>query len=298
MRGSQAAYRAIETVLGRDLAWRLGRFLYLGARRELLNDPNSNGEYALIEWLFDAVAGCKGPFKAHDSSRTLHLIDVGANVGEWTCRVFIDLDKRGLGNAASIHAFEPAPAQNAEFQSRLAADIARDRAHLHCQALAEKPATSRFTVTGAQGGTSALSNGVSESGVEIDVQVSTLDEVASRFSMDEILLVKIDTEGNDFNVLCGGAQLLQTGRVLVAQFEYNWRWVGFGHWLRSVFHLIKNCPYAFARLTRDGMEVHDDWHPELEHYYETNYVLVRRDVLPVLPHTQVIFGNSGTVSPR
>lgn len=119
--------------------------------------------------------------------------------------------------------------------------------------------------------------------------------MAARLSIEEILLIKIDTEGNDFNIICGSQRLLQEGRVMVVQFEYNWRWVGFGHWLQSVFRFIKSHDYALGLLTQDGVEVHDQWHSELERYNETNYVLIRKDILPLLPHRRVVFTVSNTV---
>jgi len=115
--------------------------------------------------------------------------------------------------------------------------------------------------------------------------------------MKDIALVKVDTEGNDFNVIHSGVALLRQGRIMVLQFEYNWRWIGFGHCLKQVFAEIEGTSYEIGRLVQSRIEVHAVWHPELERYFETNYVLVRRDVLALLPHRRVAFGPSGTIVP-
>ncbi len=56
MTRSRRLYRLVEAVIGRSLAGRIGRWLYLGSRRELSNDPIENGEFALQDW-FVATAG-------------------------------------------------------------------------------------------------------------------------------------------------------------------------------------------------------------------------------------------------
>lgn len=293
MRKKQRLYDAIEAVIGRDLAWRAGRFLYLGARRELANDPATNGEYALIRWVLDA-AGDVGQLAAGHRPAGAVLIDVGANVGDWTERALRDLHTREQHRQVPVYAFEPAPEQRARVESRLKDALVTGRLLLHSHAVGASPALSRFTVTGALSGTSSLTEGALTAGRQIDVQVVTLDDVSSRHGLTDIVLAKVDTEGNDFNVILGGAALLKEGRVRVLQFEYNWRWVGFGHCLKNVFQAIEETPYEFGRLTQEHIEIYHEWHPELEHYYETNYVLVRRDVLPRLPHRRVVFGRYET----
>jgi FkbM family methyltransferase len=268
--------------------------LYLGARRELGNDATSNGEYALLGWVAARIAQHDQSVIAEKPMKAV-IVDIGANLGDWTERALRVLQSIGVGDNACIHAFEPAPDQNAYLRKRFASAVRDGRVHVHSEAVGATRAMAQFSVTGSRAGTSALYAGAPSGGHQIDVEVVTLDDVATRAGLNEVALVKIDTEGNDFNVIKGGSNLLRGGRVLVVQFEYNWRWVGFGHCLRSVFGAIENTNYVFGRLTQYGIEVHDAWHPELEHYFETNYVLVRRDVLPFLPHTRVMFGVFGTV---
>lgn len=290
MSNRQALYRCIETLLGRDLSWRLGRFLYLGARRELANDPETNGEYALIGWVLDVARQSHGSV---DSA----VFDVGANVGDWTERALQALQERDM-STFSVHAFEPAPEQYTRLLERLGGALATGRLTVARAALSAESGTARFTVTGPLTGTSALSSGSPAGGHEVDVDVLSLDDVAELGAVKEILLVKVDTEGNDFNVIRGAASLLRQRRIAVLQFEYNWRWVGFGRSLKNVFDAIDGSDYVFGRLTQDRIEIHEAWDPELEHYFETNYVLVRREVIESLPHVCAQFGAHGTLVTR
>jgi hypothetical protein len=117
-------------MVGRDLVWRVGRFFYLGARRELVNDPATNGEYALIKRVFDALLNEHRLSGATSAPREIVFIDVGANIGEWTCRALAEAENAGLSAITRVHAFEPAPALKTELGDRFAADIARGRAEV------------------------------------------------------------------------------------------------------------------------------------------------------------------------
>lgn len=292
---NNAVYRAVEAVIGRSFAWRLGRFLYLGARRELSNEPNYNGEYALIGWVLDAVDSRRSedvPTSA-PAFETKLFFDVGANRGDWTAALADRLGQRGLTGRAIIHSFEPAPAQRAALIARHSALIDIGILYVHAIALGAAPGRTRFLVTGEDTGTSAIATAASLlNGDEIEVEVSSLDELSEIVGQMDVFLVKIDTEGNDFNVIAGAAAMLDEERIKVIQFEYNWRWIGFGHWLQSVFRFVENRNYVVGLLTQQGIEVHSHWHPELDRYTETNYVLVHRDFLHRLPHWSMTFDDS------
>jgi hypothetical protein len=93
-------------------------------------------------------------------------------------------------------------------------------------------------------------------------------------SIDQVDLIKIDTEGNDFRVIQGASVLLTKGGVGVLQFEYNHRWIHSRSYLKDVFDLVRNTPYRVAKVCSTALEVYSEWHPELERFFETNYILV------------------------
>jgi hypothetical protein len=80
-------------------------------------------------------------------------------------------------------------------------------------------------------------------------------------------------------VLEGARPLLSAGKISLAQFEYNHRWVATRSFLKDVFDLLEGLPYTVVRLMPDRVEVLDIWHPELERFFEANYAVVHRDVL-------------------
>lgn len=77
------------------------------------------------------------------------------------------------------------------------------------------------------------------------------------------------------SVLLGAEQALRAGLIEVWQFEYNHRWVANHSMLKDVFNFIEDKPYRLGKLFGNGIEICDSWHPELERFFEANYVLVR-----------------------
>jgi len=86
----------------------------------------------------------------------------------------------------------------------------------------------------------------------------------------------VDAEGHDREVLEGGRRLFADGRVDLAQFEYNARWVDARHYLRDAFEFAEALDYRIGKVTPRGVEFYGTWHPELESFKEGNYVLIRR----------------------
>lgn len=283
MRRSLVLYRAVEAVIGRPRTARLGRWLYLGSRRELANDPEVNGEYALQDWILDGIAGGDHP---------LSILDVGANLGDWTSSL---LDKLRPDQACVVHAFEPAPSQHGLLCKRLRAGIEAGKVLVMQRGVAAAPGNAAFAVTGDASGNSSLALGSEPSNVVIEIELTTLDrEFPTGSALD---LIKVDTEGNDFNVILGARRLFDNAAIGVLQFEYNWRWIDFGYALKSVFDFVHDRPYVLGKLTQDGIEIYERWHFELDRYIETNYVIVRKDLISQLPHRRMVMDSSNLPRP-
>ena len=239
----------------RTFAWRLGRKLYCWARGDLTNDPETNGEY----WLLGEVV------KA--SSAPLVLFDVGSNKGEWTLRALSSAQR--TGKQAAIGAFEPCAATRSILEARVAGNA---NVEVYAAALSSADGEAEFFSSGAGAGTNSL-NAVSGTVAE-RVQLVAFDSFARAHGIQHVSMLKIDTEGYDFDVLQGARQMLIDGAIDVLQFEYNWRWLLNKASLLDVFTLIQDLPYRFGKLNGDSIEFHEKWHFELDRFFENNYVLV------------------------
>jgi FkbM family methyltransferase len=290
MRKLQILYRFVENVIGRNLVCRLGRWLYLGARREQEIGPNSNGEYALQEWLLSALDEIE--------RKQVVLFDVGANRGDWTYSAMIKCRNKNLENW-KIHAFEPAPILFEKLASRFSKQMEDSSIFVHKVALSSTDGYSSFYVTGDLTGTSSLvKNMEMVDAQEIHVETAKLDSFIAQYPVGIISLLKIDTEGNDFQVLKGAIATIKSGAIHIIQFEYNWRWLFQNNSLREVFQLVEGLDYQIGRLTTDAIEIHTQWHQELDRFIECNYVIVSKSILPRLPHRFMQFNRYNVATVR
>ena len=259
-------------LLGRRRAWRLGRKLYTAARGEGLNAIETNGEKALIEQTISAFLDA-APFRAWD---------VGANLGEWTDLVLATAARQK--RAAMILMFEPTPTAFESLREKYVSNVAVEIKQV---ALSSKAGVGEFEVVGSHAGTNSLNVTGAAAGSTISVALESGAEVHAAAGGGEVHLIKIDTEGHDLKVLRGLETLLKTRTVAVVQFEYNWRWLINGSSLRAAMLLAERHGYRLGRVAPDGLEIYDDWNGELDRFFETNYALVRPDVLPRLRHSVI-----------
>ena len=257
--------------LGRRQVVRTARFVLRRASLDAPNDMRANGEERLQTWILDLCP----------RSRKIHVLDVGANVGQWSASMLAAARHAGRAEDLDLHAFEPSSYTFA----RLSQALASQRASLQQVALSERSGTSVLHVMGPGAGTNSLHIPAAwQADTTTDnVATTTLDEYADSAGLDDIALVKIDTEGHDLAVLRGAGKLLAEQRICVAQFEYNWRWIGARSFLCDAFKLLEPAGYRLGKLTSRGIEFYPGWDADLETFVEGNYVTAIPRVAAQLP---------------
>ena len=83
------------------------------------------------------------------------------------------------------------------------------------------------------------------------VNVATVDKYMLENSIDKIDLLKIDTEGNELNVLRGATDALKNNRIDMIHFEFNSLNVFSRVFMKDYFDLLKN--FSFFRMLTDGL---------------------------------------------
>ncbi|MCR9117750.1 MAG: FkbM family methyltransferase [bacterium] len=145
------------------------------------------------------------------------FFDVGANVGNFSRTLLKHFPD------AQLHAFEPHPANFAKLQTI-------DSPQFSAHNLAVGKAAGEMTLfdrADADGSTHAslheevISEIHKQKSVSTTVQVDTLDAIAKRLEIQTIDFLKIDTEGNELDVLLGAETLLNEGRIKCIHFEFN-----------------------------------------------------------------------------
>lgn len=276
-------FELILRLLGKKTAWRLGRGLYMRARDDFGNEMQTNGEWSLINVVVDHV-------RQSGAGRPLRIWDVGANLGDWSAHA-IDLAKKS-GQKLDLNVFEPVPSTHEHLVRRFAGV---GEATIQSVALSDERGTARMRFVGDFAGTNSLATQHDEDGEFVEVEISTGDAMADMLNLDQIDLVKVDTEGHDLSVIRGFGTMLAAGRVGVLQFEYNHRWIYTHASLFQVFETVKGWPYCVGKVTSSGLKMYDGWNPELDRYFEANYVLVRKDLLKNLNCNMGHWNESGVL---
>ena len=235
--------------------------MYAGARGDVQNNPHTNGEYALVNRLAALWKDSDGPV----------VLDVGANIGNWSAELLRSCRDRGV--RPSVHAFEPCSSTYAALADRFKGVAAITT---HRIALGDSRATVELAVEAPLAGTNSLA--CRHGGLRETVTVDTVDDFLLSHAVARVSMVKTDTEGFDFHVMRGARHALADRMIDLWQFEYNWRWIDCRHFLRDVFDLADKCGYEVGKVTTGGkIDVYETWSPELERFFEANYVLVRCD---------------------
>lgn len=260
----------IVKLLGRRSVWRIGRWLYFGARQDVPNDMRSNGELVMQRRLLQLVAS--------RSEKTI-VFDVGANIGDWTISLLQATMKAELIDRVEIRAFEPVPSTFDTLTSRISKHVGSEHVLLVRQALSSERGEREMHIVGNNAGTNSLHGSTQSSNLPtISVLTNTVDTYCKDESIETIHYLKCDTEGHDVEVMTGAMAMLNEGRVMVFQFEYNHRWVDSRHYLKDAFELVEKRDYIVGKITPSGVEIYSAWHPELERFIEGNYLFLHKKV--------------------
>jgi FkbM family methyltransferase len=259
----------LELLLGRRTAWRLGRALYLKARADSPNIAQLNGEESVQRQLLTRFAAVQ---------EKLIAFDVGANIGNWTWFLLQEASRLNIEGRIEIHSFEPVPSAFAVLEERIGKHQLRNVVHLIPQALSSEDGTAEMYISGEAAETNSLHpDAINRDQRRIQIDRITASTYCSRNAIPIIHFLKCDTEGHDMEVLYGAKRLFDEQRIMACQFEYNHRWVYSRHYLKDVFDMFERTAYSVGKITPNGIEIYEEWHPELERFFEGNFMLLHSD---------------------
>lgn len=199
-------------LLARPGLYRLNRFLFevslrgLGVRN--YESTEASGERHFLRSILARPGG----------GERVVVLDVGANEGHYSQAVLAN-DPQAL-----LYAFEPHPATYAKLIANVTApgfnpiNAAAGATAGVCQLFDYKSPT---TSSHASLHKAVIEQLHASEAVGYEVKVVSLDEFALAQSIAHIKLLKIDTEGHEFQVLTGCRRLLAERRIEYIHFEFN-----------------------------------------------------------------------------
>jgi FkbM family methyltransferase len=209
-------------------------------------DPDKNGEYEFLRLIS----------RLPEVARYTSIVDVGANVGDWTFRA------AECFQGMNIHDFlcvEPIPKFAQQLRERFASNPG---VKIFETALSSESGGNAdiFNIGGGGRMYRSYRRNPGRKQDEVSGTKAIIHHVVGKTTGDDLLkssphrpyLVKIDCDGHDLHVLHGFAATLQKMRPLV-QFEYCDFWIGAGSRLRDACLMLYGAGYNTYKLFPDRL---------------------------------------------
>lgn len=202
-------YKLYAYVFGKRVFNKFNKFIYNLSLRGL-GILNYQGDYLIGEklWLKKYLTGKNNPV----------VIDVGANIGEYSLDVF------DFNISSFVVAFEPHP----KTYKKLICNIKHNNFKAYNKGVSNIDGVLElYDYENRDGSAHAslykevitdLHHGAS---ISHQVKVVGLDSILLKENIDIVDLLKIDTEGNEFNVLLGIDGYIKKNKVKAIHFEFN-----------------------------------------------------------------------------
>lgn len=211
------------------------------------------------------------------------LLDVGANRGEWTKLAASFLPD------AKIYAFEIVPS-TFEMMSR----ELKDRHNTTCLNYGLSDEDSFITIRLGEDSTMATACQIAAMRQHdeyytnaVEGRIRRAENVMAEYSLKAVDFVKIDTEGMDLKVIRGfGERLID---VRAVQFEYGIFNIASHDLLADYWQHLEKYGFKVGKIYPNAV-LFMDYHFELENFYGSNYIAIKRDNYELM---QALCGNRG-----
>ena len=223
-------------------------FLFARTRFEKLNNllfRLSLGGLGVLNYETSEVSGEKSFLVNYLKDNNGVVIDVGANEGNYT------LEALSVNDGLKVYAFEPHPITFAALEKKVSRysnvvpinkGMASQHASLQLYDYPEKDGSSHASlfqdvITEIHGAGSSVAH---------TVELTTLDDFLKSEKINEVSLLKIDTEGNELEILRGGVDAIAEGKIKVIHFEFNEMNVISNAFFRDFWKVLET--YQFYRM--------------------------------------------------
>jgi len=203
------------------------------------------------------------------------VFDLGANIGSWTNQVL------NLCPDVQIHLFEPAPPIYQTLLQNLAEPIKTGQLVLNNLAIAHQQEIREFYYYDqfSEGSTFHRRFEIEkqyniQSPQPFQILTATLDDYVQTRGIKRINFLKIDTDGDELEVLYGATNLLQRGKVDYIQFEYGGTFVDANITLKQVFEHLQKFRYTIFKILPNALQPLPEFLPEYENYEYSNFLAV------------------------
>ena len=226
-----------------------------------------NGELLLLRTLASSSS-----FR-NSSPEPMIIFDVGSNKGDYVKTI------RSVITNSVIHCFEIVPHTRETLLENLSAmediivsesGLSNKEGHLEIGYNYENDSQARVV------------SSLTQAKEIISCKVQTGDNYIAQNGIEEIDLLKIDTEGHEVPVLEGFDHALRDARVRAIQFEYGTTWIAPRHFMYEAYAILEPAGFVIGRLYPDGVFFKPYNRREDEHLRMGNYVAIHETDMPLI----------------
>lgn len=220
-------------------------------------NSNSNGELKIIQNFI----------KPQDL-----ILDVGANIGEWSKFILQFTSK------CTLFTFEPIPHTFEMLKKNI---IGNNIIHSNIALSDSSGITQIRYFPQASALTSFNYRPILEetnhlTPILLNIKKDTLDNFCKKNKIKKINFLKIDTEGHEFNVLKGSILMFQSQNIELIQFEYGGTYLDAKISLKEVYEFLNNFGFSIFRIYEEGLIHIEKWENNLENYNYSNYLAIHK----------------------
>jgi len=202
------------------------------------------------------------------------VFDVGANIGEWTQTVL------RLYPDATVHCFEPCQ----DTFLTLKTNNFPGSVILNNFGLGSKKETKDLYISDHDSTINSvyLRKDLSEKNdyKKEKISLDSLDDYCAAAGLDKIDFLKIDVEGNEFEVLLGAKRMLAENKIRMIQLEYGGTYIEARRFLKDIFdyfNAANKFNYVFYKIMPDRVSPLD-YHEDLDNFQYCNYLIVNNTI--------------------
>ena len=206
---------------------------------------------------------------ARQTNNNLTIFDVGANRGEYTKALILQFE------CAKFHLFEPAKQTFKVLDQALPDSPQVKKNNIALGKISEKRELFKESKISRIASLSKLS--VTNAIYTELVEVTTLDAYVNSHNIKQIDLLKIDVEGHELDVLCGGTSLLKNKRIRVIQFEFGEFNIDTRITFKELFTYLKSYGYTIYIVKHGRLVKIHVYDVIYEYHSATNYFAVNQN---------------------
>jgi hypothetical protein len=109
-----------------------------------------------------------------------------------------------------------------------------------------------------------------------EVEIQKLDDFCAKNNINRIHLLKIDVEGNEYNVLRGAEQMLNHDQIDFIQFEFGGCNIDSRVFFQDLYYLL-NPKYRIYRIVQNGLYPLSRYSEKSEIFVTINYLAEKRN---------------------